>query len=215
MDLAPEPATRTPPADLALRAARPADAEAIAALMSLPGFLWGTAQLPFVSPERVRPHLEKEAGDDRTIVALAGGILVGHATLERERARRSHAGRIGIGVHDDWVGRGIGRALMAALVELADDWLGLRRLELTVVTDNAAAPALSTAASASPPRARIADGSFAAENWSTCTRWRGCGRLRRKRLLATSRSTREDQGSALDPPRDGRPLDPPCLRNLF
>ncbi len=142
MDLAPEPATRTPPADLALRAARPADAEAIAALMSLPGFLWGTAQLPFVSPERVRPHLEKEAGDDRTIVALAGGILVGHATLERERARRSHAGRIGIGVHDDWVGRGIGRALMAALVELADDWLGLRRLELTVVTDNAAALAL-------------------------------------------------------------------------
>ena len=34
---------------------------------------------------------------------------------------------------------GIGSAMMAALVELADDWLDLKRLELTVHTDNAPA----------------------------------------------------------------------------
>ena len=45
-------------------------------------------------------------------------------------------------VHDDYAGRGVGTALMAALTEQADRWLGLRRIELTVWTDNAAAIAL-------------------------------------------------------------------------
>jgi putative acetyltransferase len=42
-------------------------------------------------------------------------------------------------VHDDFQGRGVGTALMAALIELADNWLGLRRVELEVWTDNVAA----------------------------------------------------------------------------
>jgi putative acetyltransferase len=33
-------------------------------------------------------------------------------------------------------GRGIGRALMAAVIDLADNWYNLRRLELEVYTDN-------------------------------------------------------------------------------
>jgi putative acetyltransferase len=36
-------------------------------------------------------------------------------------------------------GQGVGTALLAALLDLADNWLGLRRLELQVYTDNAAA----------------------------------------------------------------------------
>lgn len=39
-------------------------------------------------------------------------------------------------VHDDWHGRGIGGAFMRAAVDLADRWLNLSRLELTVYTDN-------------------------------------------------------------------------------
>jgi putative acetyltransferase len=45
-------------------------------------------------------------------------------------------------VRDDWQGRGIGTALMAAAVDLSDNWLNYTRLELTVYTDNAAALAL-------------------------------------------------------------------------
>ena len=45
-------------------------------------------------------------------------------------------------VRDDWHGRGVGTALMAAAIDLADNWLNYRRLELTVYTDNAAALAL-------------------------------------------------------------------------
>ena len=47
-----------------------------------------------------------------------------------------------MGVHDAWTGKGIGTALLAALVDAADRWLGLRRLELMVHADNAPALAL-------------------------------------------------------------------------
>lgn len=42
-------------------------------------------------------------------------------------------------MHDDWHGRGVGSALLGSAVELADRWLNLTRLELTVYVDNVAA----------------------------------------------------------------------------
>lgn len=45
-------------------------------------------------------------------------------------------------VRDDWQGRGVGSALMAAVIDLADNWLNLSRLELEVYTDNEPAIAL-------------------------------------------------------------------------
>ena len=65
--------------------------------------------------------------------------IVGHAAVIRDKGRRDHVGHIGMCVHDDFHGRGIGSSLMAALVDTADNWLGLRRLELAVFIDNAPA----------------------------------------------------------------------------
>ncbi len=138
----------TPPDDadlrtrLALRPARPHDAEALAAMMSGAGFRQGTAQLPFVSPDRVRRRLESDDANDTRIVALLDAGIVGSATLTRLSGRRAHVGQIGMGVADGWTGRRIGTALLGALVDVADNWLGLHRLELEVLADNEPALAL-------------------------------------------------------------------------
>jgi putative acetyltransferase len=47
-----------------------------------------------------------------------------------------------MGVHEDYQGQGVGSALLAAIVDLADNWYNLRRLELEVYADNAAGVAL-------------------------------------------------------------------------
>jgi putative acetyltransferase len=39
-------------------------------------------------------------------------------------------------VHEDWHARGVGTRLMEALIDLADNWLGALRIELTVYCDN-------------------------------------------------------------------------------
>ncbi len=136
------PATRQPPSGLLLRAGRPQDAEAMVAMMNLPGFRWGTTRLPFQAADEIRSRLESVSPTRRMLVALVDDELVGSASLERLTGRRAHIGQIGMGVHDSWVGRGIGSALMTALVDLADNWLGLRRLELMVNVDNVPALAL-------------------------------------------------------------------------
>jgi L-phenylalanine/L-methionine N-acetyltransferase len=53
--------------------------------------------------------------------------------------QRRHAGGIGMAVRDDWQGQGVSSALLHTATDLADRWLGLTRLELTVYTDNAPA----------------------------------------------------------------------------
>ncbi|MBP7913143.1 MAG: GNAT family N-acetyltransferase [Proteocatella sp.] len=50
--------------------------------------------------------------------------------------RMKHCATLGIMIHRDFQGKGIGDMLMKALTDLADNWLMLVRLELTVFVDN-------------------------------------------------------------------------------
>jgi putative acetyltransferase len=72
------------------------------------------------------------------LVACAEDKVVGQLDLYTfpNHPRRRHVGQIGMAVHDDWQGQGVGTALLQAAVDLADQWLNLRRLELDVYTDN-------------------------------------------------------------------------------
>lgn len=125
--------------DIVIRRLRPDDAEAMAALQSLPGVRFGTLRLPYPRVETVRKRLEAAGEGDFLLGAFAGGAMIGTAGLHRHEGRRGHVGGIGMGVHDDWTGRGIGRRLLGELIDIADNWLGLKRLELEVYIDNAAA----------------------------------------------------------------------------
>jgi putative acetyltransferase len=47
-----------------------------------------------------------------------------------------------MGVQAAWHRKGVGSALLAAAIDIADNWYGLARLELSVYTDNEGAIAL-------------------------------------------------------------------------
>jgi L-phenylalanine/L-methionine N-acetyltransferase len=105
----------------------------------------GTMQLPYPSREQWRKRLaSEEASGYYNLVAVVEDRVIGMITVETfpNKPRRRHVGRIGISVDDDWQGKGVGTAMMAAAVDLADNWLNLTRVELTVYTDNAVGIAL-------------------------------------------------------------------------
>lgn len=133
------PSKQSRPEGLIIRASRVEDAEAMTELAGLPGFRFGTLRLPHSRVEQTRRWLEGQDSDTVNLMAVLDGKIVGNAGLNRHGGRRGHTAGLGIGVHDDFVGRGIGRALMAELIDVADNWLNLKRLELNVYTDNAVA----------------------------------------------------------------------------
>ncbi|HEV7305408.1 GNAT family N-acetyltransferase [Ensifer sp.] len=130
------------PSKISIRAARIVDFEAIAALMSQPGIRSGTLRQPFSTPELTRKWLESLSDDSVVVVAERAGRILGMAGLHRSKGRRQHSAALGISVDDDHRGEGIGKSLLTALIDAADNWLGISRIELTVFTDNEAAIAL-------------------------------------------------------------------------
>ncbi|MFK0275781.1 GNAT family N-acetyltransferase [Ensifer sp. NPDC090286] len=130
------------PSDISIRAARAVDFEAISALMSQPGIRSGTLRQPFSNPEQTRKWLETLSDDSIVIVAERAGRILGLAGLHRSKGRRHHSAALGISVDDNHRGEGIGKSLLTALIDAADNWLGISRIELTVFTDNEPAIAL-------------------------------------------------------------------------
>lgn len=129
-----------------IRAAEVRDAEALNRVYSTPRAIWGTFQLPYASVEMRRKRIAEMPAGNYLLVAEVDGEVVGSIGLftHRDNPRRSHVGSIGMGVRDDWQGKGVGTALMAAAVDMADRWLQIKRLELEVYTDNPPAIALYT-----------------------------------------------------------------------
>lgn len=126
-----------------IRRATVEDADAVARVFDDPSAYAGTLQLPYPLPSTWRERL---AQTDNTVhlLGLSGAEVIGSAALHPNlrTPRRAHAASLGMGVLAPWQRKGVGSALLAALVDLADNWYGLARLELTVFVDNEAAIAL-------------------------------------------------------------------------
>lgn len=76
--------------------------------------------------------------DDHTLVAeVDNKKVVGVIGLHvNKNPRTRHVASLGIMVHSKYQQKGIGRDLMKSILDLADNWLMLIRLELEVFTDN-------------------------------------------------------------------------------
>ncbi|MBB4953232.1 putative acetyltransferase [Agrobacterium vitis] len=130
------------PEGLIIRAICPDDAEGITAMQSLPGVRGGTLRPPYPVTQSARKHIETLPANVVSLAALINNLFVGNAAMTQLAGRRSHTASIGMGVHDSYHRRGIGRALLGELVAIADNWMNIKRLELTVYTDNTGAIAL-------------------------------------------------------------------------
>ena len=131
-----------PPPDILIRALEPGDLPDLTEAWNQPRAYAGTLQLPYTSLDSRQKRTAAMPASATRLVAVIEGKVIGAIGLERFENRRSHAGYIGMAVHDAYAGRGAGTALMAAVIDLADNWLQLKRLELGVYADNARAIAL-------------------------------------------------------------------------
>lgn len=129
-----------------VRPSTTADSEALVALFSGPKAAANTLQIPYDAPEARKQRLASPPPGHYSLVACTPeGEVVGNLRLTvNQRPRRSYVADLGMAVRDDWQGRGVGTALMVAACDLADRWLPVRRIELTVYVDNAPALALYT-----------------------------------------------------------------------
>jgi putative acetyltransferase len=130
------------PKDILIRALEPADLPDLTEAWNQPNAYAGTLQLPYTPVEKRLKNFVVTSPTQNNLVAVIDGKVIGSIGLSRFEARRAHVGYIGMAVHDAYAGRGAGTAMMAAVVDLADNWLQLKRLELGVYTDNARAIAL-------------------------------------------------------------------------
>ena len=101
-----------------------------------------TLQIPYVSRDRTRDYLENLPDDRHMLAAVVDDRVVGMLGLHLNTGRRAHAASLGMQVHADFQGRGVGSALMDAAINLAENWLNISRLELEVFVDNVAGLAL-------------------------------------------------------------------------
>ncbi|WP_225923134.1 GNAT family N-acetyltransferase [Pseudomonas xantholysinigenes] len=115
----------------------------VTALYNDPAVCRQVLQMPYQSADAWRKRLTTDSERHLQLVALHQGQVIGNIGLEQlTRVRRAHAGVLGMGVASAWQNQGIGSRLMAAALDIADNWMNLGRVELTVYADNEAAQAL-------------------------------------------------------------------------
>jgi len=140
-------ATREVGGALVVRRATPQDAAAFARIMGDPAVFPGLMQMPYTNEaiwhDRI-VEMSAPGKHDLLLVAERGGDVLGTAGLHPvgPAQRRRHALVLGVSVAPAAQRKGVGSALMAALCDYADRWVGALRIELSVYTDNDGAIAL-------------------------------------------------------------------------
>lgn len=132
--------------NLQIRPAVPADAEAILAYLPLifdepdNEVLYEPGEFAF-TVEQEREFIARR--DGVLLLALVAGVIIGVAGADRgvHRATR-HVVGLGLSVHPDWRRRGVGRALLRAVLDWADAQPDVLRVELSVNARNTGALAL-------------------------------------------------------------------------
>ena len=116
------------------------DFEQIREIYAEPSNFAATLQLPFPSPLLWEKRLSTLVEGQFSLVACRADDVLGHLGLMvNANPRRRHVATLGMAVRTSARRQGVGSAILAAAIELAEKWHAVRRMELEVYTDNEAA----------------------------------------------------------------------------
>lgn len=123
--------------ELIIRTPELQDIPAMAALRRKIGVKENTLGLVTDSTAKSEAFFRGEVSGRHILVGELDGQLVGVVGLTIEQhPRLNHTASLGISVDSDFQGKGYGRELMEAIIDLSENWLMIYRLELGVITDN-------------------------------------------------------------------------------
>jgi putative acetyltransferase len=121
-----------------IRHVEPGDARAVHAILTSPHVVDESMRLPYAPLSSTESRLTPKQGYSQ-LVAVEEEAVVGFAELVTYPSvpRHDHVGEINmLVVRQDRQGHGIGRALVVAALDLADNWLMLERVGLVVWVTN-------------------------------------------------------------------------------
>ena len=123
--------------DIQVRRTEPSDARSVKEIYECPNAFRGTLQLPHPSLDLWAKRLTSVPDHVYSYVALYQDEVIGNLGLEVcVNPRRRHVASLGMGVKDNFAGKGVGSALLQTAIDLCDNWINIKRIELTVYTDN-------------------------------------------------------------------------------
>lgn len=127
--------------DLIIRPIKIEDAPFMNEMRLLPGVQQDIYALTSERLESAETYIRNLTDNDHMFVAEISDQgqprVIGAVSLHVDRrARAKHRANLGIMVHKDFQGKGVGHALMNKALELGDRWLKLVRIELEVFCDN-------------------------------------------------------------------------------
>ncbi|MGL5753970.1 MAG: GNAT family N-acetyltransferase [Paraclostridium sp.] len=127
--------------ELIIRPVKIEDSEAINEIRRMKGVKENTLAISSERLERTKRITENLDTNSHIIVAEiienSDKKVVGVASLNVNVSPRiRHSASVGISIHSEYQGKGIGTKLMEELLDLADNWLMLVRVELGVYPDN-------------------------------------------------------------------------------
>ena len=125
-----------------IRPVRVDDARALHEIQLQPEVLPYILPLPSLRLQDLEDRLRHLGPEMHFFVAERDERVVGYAGLMRHSGRQGHAGHLFLAVHAACHGQGIGTALLQKLLDLADNWLMLERVELSVLATNPGAERL-------------------------------------------------------------------------
>ena len=121
------------------------DGKGINLLRRMPGTFESILGIPSERIKRNEDFIVTMGPENHAFVAVTADerneeLIIGMANLYvNTNHRLRHSAGVGIMIHTDYQDKGVGTALMNTLIDIADNWLMLVRIELTVFADNSRA----------------------------------------------------------------------------